>query len=218
MSLQARAARNRVMPCRVPECSNHRAALSPYCSGHLRRVERWGDPRGRSIPRREYAGEREHAERFIEEHAEHPAIVAALAFLRRWMDEAKRGQRVPGQREAARLAEHGVEPRAILAEAVGLYLYAQARPHALPDDARLTFQLGAKVLALAPGEKRFSLAGGAGRYRSRPTPKTARRAAGEYLRAYLGPLMGNVHAALEAEHARRQEYARAIRQPFNEQK
>lgn len=202
------------MTCR--ECAKRRAALSPFCSGHLRAVERWGHPRGRSLRPREYAGERQQAERFLTKHAEHPAIEAALDFLRRWLDAARRGEAVPGQREAARLAGHGVEPRAVLAEALALYLYSLARPAALPDDARLSFQIGAKALGLAPCEKRFSLAGGAGRYRSRPAPKTARRAAGEYLRASLMPLMVNVEAALEAENAARQEYARAIRQPFTE--
>lgn len=214
MSFKENAERNRRLPCRVPGCATGRAALSPLCALHAQRACRYGSPHGRSIRSKEYLGERKQAEAFIEKHSKHPAIVAAEQFLADWLQAAAQGDRVPGAADFARLAAHGVMPRRILVEVIAVYLLSRSRPSTLPDDARLTFAIGNRVLLLAPLERRFGTLKGHGRYYSRGITKTARRAVGDRLRTTLAALLGNVEAALIAEHVRSQEFVARVRQPF----
>lgn len=218
MTIEKTTARNRTLPCRLQGCAGMRAPLSPFCIRHAKRVERYGHPSGRAIRPTEYRGERETAERFLSKHAAHPGIEAAERFLSAWLEQAARGDAVPGQRDIARLAAQGITPRAILREAVAVYLFARARPSVLPDDARLTFCLGSRVCLLAPLERRFGMLKGKGRHYSRGIPKTTRREVGERLRQAFAPLFVNVEQALAEENARRQAFASSIRTPFNQPK
>ena len=100
--------------------------------------------------------EREQVERFLAKHSSHEGLVTSLQWIQRWMDAATlRTEDVPAARELQQAAQYGITPLQMLTEAAALFLYSENRPQRLPDDDRLTWPIGARVLTMGPRERRF---------------------------------------------------------------
>jgi hypothetical protein len=210
------AAANVRRPCRLSGCSFGRVAFSPFCRSHAARVERYGHPEGRPIDPKEYAFERQSVEKLLATHSEHEGVKSAVQWLQRWLDAAQRGEDVPGGRDFARLAAHGVLPLSILVESAALFLLAHWSPRRLPDDDRLTFAIGVRALCLAPRERRYGTLNGKSRYFSRSIGKVARREVGRRIRLNLGPLLVNVSENIDAEREQAKQFTLSLRAPFNQ--
>jgi hypothetical protein len=220
MSLQAKIASNSSRPCRHGGCSGRRKALSPYCRLHAVRVERYGHPDGKPINPKEYAVERARVADFLERHASHEGLINALKWLQKWLDAARRAdaatlgsENVPGARELRQVAEHGVTPLQLLTEAAALFMYSQHQ-RGLPDDDRLTWAIGVRVLTMAPRERRYGMLHGKPRYWSRSVGKVARREVGRRIRTTLAPLLVNIVQGIEAERSEKQREALSLHKPF----
>jgi hypothetical protein len=210
------AAANIRRPCRLSGCTAGRVGFSPYCRAHAARVERYGHPEGRPIDPKEYAVERKLVEKLITAHADHEGVKSALQWLRKWFDAAQRGEDVPGGRDVARLAGHGMSPLSALVESSALFLYSWWSPRNLPDDERLDFAIGIRVLTLVRREKRFGSLKGKPRYFCRRIGKVARRETGRRIRVNLGPLLVNIAETIDAERERAGKFALSLRAPFNQ--
>lgn len=200
--------------CRHTDCTSALDSISPYCTAHRKRVERYGHPDGRAIRAKEYAVERQLVASFLQRHADHEAIKAGLQWLRQWMDDANMSEDVPGQGALQRLYLHGVEPLQILTVAAALFLFSRLQPRHLPDDDRLTFQIGYQVLCLAPRAQRYSVCRGKPRMVSEQIGKVDRRTVGRRIRLSLAPLFVNLVEAVLAEEQKRNDLSISIRKPF----
>jgi hypothetical protein len=212
------AAANVRRPCRLSGCSLGRVAFSPFCRSHAARVERYGHPEGRPIDPKEYAFERQSVEKLLATHSEHEGVKSAVQWFQRWLDAAQRGEDVPGGRDFARLGAHGVSPLSILVEASALFLYSRWNPRKLPDDTRLDFAAGLRVLSLVPREKRFGFLNGKPRHYCRSIGKVARREVGRRIRLNLAPLLVNIAEAVTAEQEQAKQFALSLRTPFQQPK
>jgi hypothetical protein len=140
--------------------------------------------------------------------------MSALKWLQAWLDAATFGEDVAGAREMQSLAAHGVAPLSILTEAAALFLLSRWDPRKLPDDDRLTFAIGIRVLTLIPRERRFGTLKGKPRYRSKSIGKVARREVGRRIRLNLVPLLVNISEAIGAERDQQQQFAVSLSKPF----
>jgi hypothetical protein len=206
-SIEYRCQQNRARPCSVDGCGESRYGTSLYCLAHMRATRAHGHPKGVAIFPKQYVAERAEAAGVIGRNPSHPGIVTALSWLKEWLE----GQRGAAQ-EAARLADHGVEPRRVLEECAAVWMLSHRRPGQLPDDARLTFALSRAVLHLAPRRVRKIYQYGsrtARRYQS--ASREARRELGEAIRRTLGVLLQQIsmepERALRAESARQEAFA-----------
>jgi hypothetical protein len=218
-SFQSKAAMNRGLTCRVAGCYIPRKAISPFCSTHAKANERYGSPLGRAIRPKEYRVERQLVENFLAKHCEHEGVQNVIQWLRKWLDEANRGEEVPGRREIQRLASTGVTPLLILTEAAAVYLYSHWSParsalHKLPDDERLTFAMGIRVLALAPRNRRYGKLRGKPRMVCEPLGKVDRRAVGQRIRMNAIGLLSNIARAIEADEDAKKQFINAQYKPF----
>ena len=215
MTIRTKIARNRSRPCRHTGCREFRTALSPFCDRHARAVERHGHPEGRAINPKEYAVERQQVAAFLAKHAAHEGLQSSLKWLQRWMDSATLGtERFPAASELRQAAEHGVTPLQILTESAALFLYSRNRPAALPDDVRLDWAVGIRVLTLAPRQRRFGRLHGKPRHYSKDIGKVARRSVGQRIRLTLAPLFTNIVRGIDEEQAEQQREVLSLHQPF----
>jgi len=197
--------RNKQMRCKAPGCTNPRYNLSAHCRAHFKNAYLYGDPLGRSIPRREYRREYEEASELIKANLTHPATETATEFIQKWLDACSMGKACVAASEMSRLAQGGVTSVQVLIEATALYLYSQRHPKSLPDDDRLSYQMANAVFRLAPQASYVSYVG---KRAYRRASGAARRATGKRLRDALGLYFVNVHSAIrrkeEAEQGMRE--------------
>jgi hypothetical protein len=192
------------------------SSVSPYCDLHRKRVERFGHPDGRALsPKRDFGVELELISAFLTKHREHEGAVAALRWLQRWLDAASMGEEIAGRTEMQRLQLHGAQPLQILTVAAALFLLSRWRPKTLPDDDRLTWQIGYQVCCLAPRNRRYSVSRGKGRMVSMTIGKVPRREIGRRIRFNLSALLVNISEAIIAEDAEQKKFQSAIRRPFS---
>ncbi len=219
--IYGRVAANAALRCSARGCNKPRSDAALHCQLHRRRARDHGHPEGRRIWPKEYAQERLEVAQLLAKERDHPAIRAGIALVREAMDDAiastSRGAARPGgTHELARIARAGVTPEAILAEAAAVFLFAQRRPYALPDDARLTFAMGYAVSLLAPRRclqtRRY--ASGQVRRFYKPTRGPVRRGLGTWLREGLAPLLVNFQHAAERAQALPQKRRRAMAVPL----
>ena len=168
-------------------------------------------------PVRDYGIERQIVSSFLTDQQGHPAVRCALDWLDGWLVSASSGaDSLPASSQMVRLARHGVTPFDILAEASALFLLSRWSPRRLPDDVRLDYAIGNRILGLAPLEKRFGgLRGGKPRTYYPAIGQVTIRTVGQRIRRHLAPLFANLAAAVEAqEQAKKHQYT-ALATPFN---
>jgi hypothetical protein len=127
-----------------------------------------------------------------------------------------RTEDVPAARELQQAAQYGITPLQMLTEAAALFPYSENRPQRLPDDDRLTWAIGARVLTMGPRERRFGRLHGKPRYYSRGIGKVARREAGKRIRMTLAPLLVNVVQGIHGEREAQQREALSLHKPFTD--
>ena len=82
---------------------------------------------------------------------------AAVSLLDAWMVSSSHAMSMsPAMASALRLWKASVSPLDILKAASGVWTYSHRHPRALPDDERLTYQLGVAVLQLTPRDRVIS--------------------------------------------------------------
>ncbi len=134
VGIAGRKADNERLLCKSCGVRNRRG-VGAYCIRCERNRTRYGDPKGRAIPRAFYRAEAHTVTRFVWHFKSHPSIKAAINFFDVWMERASKGADVPGQRVMANLVEHGVEGKAVLKEVLSVWLYLHRFPHTTPNVA-----------------------------------------------------------------------------------
>jgi hypothetical protein len=221
-SFAREAARNETKRCAARGCLLSRWRVSGYCRKHAAAGYQYGHPEGRHINPKEYAYEREEVSAFLDEHAEHPATVAAAAWLQQWLDSAwSDGRTTPAARPMQHLHSHGITGLDLLKAASAVWVYAARQPKRLPHDTRLDYALALACLRLAPREQRPAHYAGpssilrkrTGHGYRRHTGK-ARREIGEQLRQKLAAFFVNLNEALNQREQERRDALAALRTPF----
>jgi hypothetical protein len=204
--------RNNQMRCKAPGCTKPRYNLSAHCRAHFKNAYLYGDPLGRSIPRKEYMREYEEATELIIANLTHPATETATRFIQKWLDDSSSGQARVAATEMNRLVMGGVTAVQVLIEATAMYLYSQRRPKTLPDDERLSYQMANAVFRLSPqasyvsreGKRAYKRASGA-----------SRRATGKRLRDSLGLYFVNAYSAIRRKEEVEQEMRERLWTPLH---
>jgi hypothetical protein len=198
--------------------------VSAYCANHARKLAYYGHVEGRLIAKNAYASYVKLARKLLKKLDGHPALTAAVETMTALL--------VPGEeptapkplkfnarwllwRELRRL--DGVQPRDALATVLGVWLLSFHHPRILPDDVRLTYALAQAVLRMRPlavATSHYDYETDTVDNRHRPIPGLACGLLGRRIRTELAPFLGNVTAALEAEHRRTAEQAMALREPI----
>jgi hypothetical protein len=204
--------RNKQMRCKAPGCTNPRYNLSAHCRAHFKNAYLYGDPLGRSIPRKEYMREYEEATGLITSNLTHPATETATKLIQKWLDAPGNGQACTAASEMKRLVLGGVTAVQVLIEATAMYLYSQRRPKSLPDDDRLSYQMANAVFRLAP---QGSYVSRAGKTAYRRASGASRRATGNRLRASLGLFFVNVYSAIRRKEEAEQEMKEKLWTPLH---
>lgn len=213
----ARACRirqNESHPCNAQGCARHRIDFSFWCRYHKRQVYVYGWPEGRRIMPKEYLGERQEAQRFLESHAKHPAVVAALSFFSKWLGDAAELRDVPAKADLYRLHTAGVTPVDMLVETSAVFLLSRRRPKALPDGRPLIHGLGTATLYLSKRNTIEVFTNGKREVRPMRHSGATRRKVGKLIWDALGVFFLNLEQGIEREHTERGNQARAIRTPF----
>lgn len=200
------------MRCKAPGCTNPRYNLSAHCRSHFKNAYLYGDPLGRSIPRKEYLREYEEVRDLINSNLTHPATETATKFIQQWLDDSSKGQARIAATEMNRLSLGGVTAAQVLIEATALYLYSQRRPKSLPDDERLSYQMANAVFRLAP---QVSYVSRDGKRAYRRASGASRRATGKRLRDSLGLFFVNVHSAIRRKEEAEQEMKERLWTPLH---
>jgi hypothetical protein len=217
--------KNRMYPCSHSGCYTPRTKRGRFCQLHHRRIRYSGHPDGFAVHLKDIKSEITEARRFLRRWPEHPAVKAALDICGKWLVSFSLTRGEPGpnasfvNRELQRLADQGVTATELLSALIAVRLYAERRPHKLPDDIRLTYAWAGVVFRLRPGtalDERWS--GGVKRIRYRRTGAIPRRIFGEAVRATLGVFLANaarhIEAEVEAKTRRITETRAALATPF----
>lgn len=210
--IQQSIERNSYHRCKAHSCSNPRFNLSGYCRSHFKKANLYGDPHGKSLRHSEYLKEYEDVSAIISNNIEHLATQTALKFIQAWLDKSVSGQACFMAREIARLSNDGVSAVRILSETAAVFLYSQRKPNSLPDDDRLSYQIGIAILRLA---EQYSYIASNGKKSHRKASGTDRKAIGRYLRESLGLFLFNVTAAINRREQEEQEFREKLWTPLN---
>lgn len=204
--------RNRYMRCKAQGCTDLRYNLGGYCRSHFKKANLYGDPFGKSLRRSEYKREFEEVTDLITRNISHEATETALKFIQGWLDRAASGQSCVMASEITRLAHGGVSALDILIEASAVFLYSQRKPRSLPDDDRLSYQIGIAILRLA--EQRSYIAR-SGKKAHRRASGTDRKALGKHLRQTLGLFLFNVTATINRKEQEEQDMREKLWTPLD---
>jgi hypothetical protein len=145
--------------CTIPNCTSPRIGRSNKCNRHRLALRRHGSPLQTSIKAPELEPYRAAVRGLWKANPDASLWEVIQARWGRCVEHAQglmaqRTQGVPFNRHEARAAEAllalnaNVEFQVIACMALGLYLYAHARPHRFADDQGLRFQLVRKVRGL----------------------------------------------------------------------
>lgn len=216
MSDQAWRARNEMKPCTVQSCPKRRKDASRYCSHHRHKSSRTGHPFGRILRLEEIKPWRDAAQDFLTRHATAPQTTAAIG----WLDSLLCGEIIyygssAAGNELRRLYDYGLQGEEALSWILGCWLYSEAMPRTLPDDARLTYCLAETLTKLTPRPRRNAY----GKHRGEAsvvvtTVGSAKAVLGQVLRDRLGVFCLRVVEAIAAEHTRAADLASTLGEPF----
>ncbi len=215
--------RNRQRTCSAPGCHRRRRHTSRHCRPHERRQWLYGHINGRYIRKQDIAPYRRIMSGFLDRYAETPQVEAALrittSYLNNPIGSPKASTRL------ATLAADAVTARDVLEVAGAVWMLSHYQPRTLPDDQRLTHQLGYHVFALRTLPQRYRHRWVAWGEPQSTNVKTitpggpARREIGGWARSSLGVFFMNVIRAIEAERKAVQEQeaamANALAEPFH---
>ncbi len=210
--MRAAAERLKQFPCKAPGCHKNRRGITPYCATHEVRVARYGHPSGKPIAQKDYQEELDEVSTFLTEQANHPAVLAALAWLSKWFKEASEKKAEYGQYIFGRLQGRMITPLAVLTDVGAIWVYSQRHPYRLPDDQRLTFCYARNVARLATFERRTYESGGE---TMRHPPPRELKGTGERIRLTLSRFLVNLSLGLQAKKDHAQAFTDNLGSPFN---
>lgn len=218
--------------CEVDGCCYQRKPLSRYCYRHWQRDYRTGHPLGVNVTQKELRPFLPVIREFIEGHADHPAMAAALDWLADLLADAKppfgampKGRNAdPKVREDAwlvKLREQGVQPIDILTLVTAILWLEGVEPHRFPSLRYRDNQVGMHLLRKVKGRSSVYRTGSGGRkaYRIKHMPPIRLRVSlGNRLCRTLGLLALKIAEAIEqglpAIPRRDPEQLPGIEQPF----
>lgn len=102
----------------------------------------------------------------------------------------------------------------MLTEAAAVWAFAHYNQRTLPDDERLTFQIGIHVLGLAPGERGIGYVNGKRKLFYRPVGKVARRDVGKRIRLNLYKLFLTIVQTIDRDQDERNQRDKDLTAPF----
>ncbi len=215
VGIAGRKAANSLLPCKSCQVRNRRG-VGAYCVRCERNRTRYGDPKGRAIPRAFYRAEARTITRFVWHFKSHPGIKAAINFFDVWMKQAAEGREVPGQRVMANLFEHGVEGKVVLKEVLSVWLYLHRFPHTTPNVA---FAICNAVRRCCASERTGEYRDAHGNiHRSYHVPNYhTRDAIGQTIIKTLSPLMGRFMEYLKEREKLENEQKAKLGTPFSAQ-
>lgn len=207
---------NSVLQCSARSCTRLRHFVESYCVLHRNRYKRHGHPEALAIRPEHVAPYRAQVADFLERHAEHPGVVAAVRFMEQLLrgcfsipqsalsapgSSRANGPVVPLREHLQRLFQKRLSAREALERVMAVWLFSWREPVRLPDDERLTFALGRALMRARPQRCRFTGTDSKGRrtYRQRDIRPAVVRAAGLVLREGLLPFAANLLVALDRE-------------------
>lgn len=171
----------RYAECAAEGCNREPRSFSRFCTIHARRFAETRDPNGRAVRRRELRPYVELAERYLERNSDHPAVVAAIEYLRASLTDETLPPPVRAQLQRLRL--DAAEPRTMLVNFLAVWGLGHFLPHTVTSDACETFNLGNRVLRTTPMHSRLS---GKGRRIPGRLPARVAETYGQILRGALG--------------------------------
>lgn len=171
---------HRYSTCAAPACAKTPRPFSRYCRYHYSKIESTRSLTGKVIRKEALTIWRQIAAEWLEEHAQHTAVIAAEEFLGRFLRDDGRAGFL--RSEFNRLADNGATPRALLTSVLAMHLWQErAREHM--DDRCFRLNLGRAVLGTVPAKRRTSRNGKT--YTVRPRPGHA-EALGKHIQENLG--------------------------------
>ena len=204
--------RNTRHKCKAIACNNPRYNLSGYCKAHFKKNDLYGDPNGKSLRKSEYRKEFEEVSEIITSNINHIATQTVLKFIQSWLDRSSSNQPCVMASEIARLARADVSALDLLLEASAIFLFSQRNPKSLPDDVRLSYQIGIAILRLA---EQFTYTASNGNKAHRKPSGTDRKAIGKYLRESIGLFHFNVTAAINKRDQDEQDFREKLWTPLD---
>ena len=177
--------------CEIRDCGQPTREWSNYCTQHARRIRETRSPHGRRFRAGELRPHRVMAEQFLKTHADHPATLAALDYLRTRLTPSPYDERASRHKGAiasqmARLREGGAEPREMLLRFLTVAGRISDNPlsEVARDHACGMFNLGRHVLLTMPLPKRTWASG------KRESVKLNASVAGEFGQSLMDALGG----------------------------
>jgi len=212
--MAAVAARRKHEPCAVAGCSKNRIGIAMHCEAHAKRKARYGHPEGQPIAQKDYLEESQEVATFLMNQAAHPAVISALAWLSKWLEEAREGKAEVGQKIMGRVRGRLITPEAILTEIAAVFIYSKHYPFRLPDDQRLTFAYARNVARLGTFEYRsYGPPDNRSKTMRHPSPIEL-RATGERIRLNLSRFLVNLSQGLNAKTEELKKFKDDLGTPF----
>jgi hypothetical protein len=146
---------NTHMACHVSGCGQLRTRRGRYCRHHARRLNNFGSPHGRRLPKSHLAEHVDKARRILLANIEHEGVSLAVRELHDKLNDASDRARdglalTRSDQHWARLAGHNVSPLDILSVTAGAVLYDRADPRFFARNNSFVFAIARAVLSLAP--------------------------------------------------------------------
>ena len=197
--------------CAVADCGRTPRAFSRYCTLHARTHFRTRDPNGRAIRKTELTQYRKLAGEYVTRYADHPAVVAALAFIGATLHDTTLPSAL--RRQLNRLRVDCAEPRDMLIEFLAIAGLEQYLPHSVNTDATWAWNTGNRVLRVSPVG---TVTSASGKRRPANIPARVAQAHGTHLRQNLGAFAVQLWARITRDLESPQQSARAVADAIRE--
>lgn len=191
--------------CAAQGCHRTPRSYSRFCSNHARRMHDTRDPNGRAVRKSEIKPYIGLADEYLKRNAEHPAVVAAIEYLRASLGDTT----LPGEirRHMTRLRMEATEPRDMLLNFLGIWGLGHFMPHTVTSDACETFNIGNRVLRTSPMP---TVTTSTGKRRPAKIPARVCEAYGQMLRDKIGVFAIQFWRHIDAELSAPARAARAV--------
>ncbi len=205
--------------CELRDCGQPTRPWSNYCTQHARRIRETRSPYGRRFRAGELRPHRARADEFLKVHADHPATLAALDYMRARLtpnpyDETAARHKGAIASQVKRLRDGGAEPREMLLRFLTVAGRISDNPlsEVARDHACGMFNLGRHVLLTVPLPKRTWASG------KRESVKLNASVAGEFgqsLMDALGGYQAKAWAHIRARRIAQEQTAATIREALS---
>lgn len=194
------------MTCVATGCRRGRTKRGRFCKPHAKRLNAYGHPLGRPLPRNWLVHFGATALRAIDANQDHPGIRLALNELQALLSNPRAHLSGSHSGNAAdhltRLAVDNTEPRHVLAMVAGVVLFDSDQPGFIKGSKAYRFAVARAVCSLAP------------RHRSMPLGSRALEAIGSWMVDHYASLLAVIVKAVEAAEREAKERAAVMSAPL----